>query len=129
MTGNDEDDAWRAIVDNYGERPRVDDPPPRPEPAPEPFLPTYADLDAPDPADRFVPPEPPPAPALRLPQHLPWVGVFGAPALLLVALMTGIELPGWVGYLLVVGFVGGFCWLVATMRRGGRDPWDDGARL
>lgn len=138
MSGRDEDEAWRAIVENYGERPRVDDSPtvspePAPEPESEPFDPSYADLDAMDdpdgPEDRFVPPEPPPAPPLRLPQHLPWLGVFGSPLVLLVALLTGIVLPAWLGYLLVGSFIGGFVWLVATMKRGGRDPWDDGARL
>lgn len=128
MTGNSEDEAWRAIVDNYGERPEVDELPP-PEPEPEPFNPTYDELEAPDERDRFVPPPPPPAPKLRLPQHLPWIGVFGSPAVLLLALLTGLRLPGWAGYLLVVAFVGGFLYLVLTMRRGGRDPWDDGARV
>ncbi|QZY28002.1 hypothetical protein [Nocardioides coralli] len=129
MSGT-EDDAWRAIVENYGERPQVDDDDlPASEPEPEPFAPTDDDLDRPDPADRFVPPVPPPGPRLRLPQHLPWIGVFGAPAVLLLALLTGIDLPGWAGYGLVTAFVGGFLWLVLTMRRGGRDPWDDGARV
>jgi hypothetical protein len=128
VSGTEDDAAWRAIVDNYGERPQVDDVP-EPEPEPEPFSPTFDDLDRPEPADRFVPPVPPPGPGLRLPQHLPWIGVFGAPAVLLLALLTGLDLPGWAGYGLVVAFVGGFLWLVLTMRRGGRDPWDDGARV
>lgn len=133
MNRRDEDEAWRAIVENYGERPEVDEMPPA-EPDPEPFDPTYddlddPDLDAPDEAERFVPPEPPPLPRLKLPQHLPWIGVFGSPALLVLALFTGLELPVWLGYLMVMAFVGGFVYLVLTMRRGGRDPWDDGARI
>lgn len=135
MSGRDEDEAWRAIVENYGERPRVEDPPPPPAPGPRPFDPTLADLDdLEDPEDatgpgEFVPPDPPPGPRLRLPQHLPWLGVLGSPVVLVLVLLTGLPLPGWAGYGLVAGFVGGFVWLVATMRRGGRDPWDDGARL
>ena len=136
MNRGDEDEAWRGIVENYGDRPQVDDlPPPEPAPAPsepavdEPFDPAYDDLDPPGEGERFVPPVPPPAPPLRLPQHLPWIGVFGAPVVLVLALLTGLPLPPWLGYLLVIGFVGGFVYLVLTMRRGGRDPWDDGARL
>ena len=126
-----DDDAWRAIVENYGERPEVEDPPaPVTEPEPGPPASTY---DESGPAagepDRFVPPEPPPAPALDLPRHLPWVGVFGVPALLLVTLLAGIGLPAWLGYLLVSSFVGSFVYLVLTMKPGGRDPFDDGARL
>jgi hypothetical protein len=135
VNGGNEDEAWRAIVENYGERPEVDEPPaadPAPvvfDSPPVVFDPTYDELDAPDETERFVPPEPPPAPKLQLPQHLPWIGVFGAPALLVLALLTGLTLPAWLGYLMVTGFVGGFVYLVLTMRRGGREPWDDGARL
>lgn len=134
MSGRDDDEAWRAIVDNYGERPEVEDPPSpalAPDPAAvEPFDPTIEGLDARvDPADRFVPPPPPPAPRLELPRHLPWLGVLGIPVLLLVSLLGGIDLPTWLGYLLVCGFVGSFVYLVLTMKPGGRDPWDDGARV
>lgn len=129
MSRGEEDEAWRAIVENYGDRPQVDARPEPVEPEPDPFDPTYDDLDAPEPTDRFVPPTPPPGPGLVLPRHLPWLGVFGAPAVLLVALVTGLDLPSWLGYLLVASFVGGFVHLVFTMNRGGRDPWDDGARI
>lgn len=149
--GRSEDEAWRAIVENYGERPQVEDLPPagpttdrepvrEPEPGsepesepgfdPEPFNPTYEEIDARiERAERFVPPVPPPGPGLRLPQHLPWLLVFGSPLVLLVSLLAGIALPTWLGYLLITGFVGGFCYLVLTMRRGPRPPWDDGARV
>lgn len=129
-TSND-DDAWRAIVENYGERPEVGDKPtPVAEPEPGPTAPTddESDLAASEP-ERFVPPEPPPAPAIDLPRHLPWLGVFGVPTVLLVTLLAGIGLPAWLGYLLVSAFVGSFLYLVLTMKPGGRDPFDDGARL
>jgi hypothetical protein len=134
VSGREDDEAWRAIVDNYGERPRAEDlppPPAAPDPAPpEPFDPTIDELDARvEPADRFVPPPPPPAPRTELPRHLPWLGVLGIPVLLLVSLLGGVDLPTWVGYLLVCGFVGSFVYLVLTMKPGGRDPWDDGARV
>jgi len=133
VSGRDDDEAWRAIVENYGERPQVDVPPPAvaPDPAPaEPFQPTHDDLDARvEPEERFVPPTPPPAPRLELPHHLPWLGVLGIPVLLLVLLLAGVDLPSWLGYLLVSGFVGSFVYLVLTMKPGGRDPWDDGAQI
>lgn len=129
MSGTNDDEAWRAIVENYGDRPQVEDPPPAP-PEPEPFAPPPDDQDHDEGgADRFVPPEPPPAPRLDLPRDLPWVGVFGVPAFLLISLMAGVTLPTWLGYLMVSGFVGSFVYLVFRMQRGGRDPWDDGARL
>ncbi|MGZ5398619.1 MAG: hypothetical protein ACXWDM_01315 [Nocardioides sp.] len=126
-----DDDAWRAIVENYGERPEVEDErAPAAEPVPEP---TASTDDASDPTatepERFVPPDPPPAPTIVLPRHLPWVGVFGVPAVLLVTLLAGIGLPAWLGYLLISSFVGSFVYLVLTMKPGGRDPFDDGARL
>lgn len=130
MSGTSKDDeAWRAIVENYGEHPRVEDLP-SPVVEPEPHPATYDEADeVPDEGDRFVPPEPPPAPRVDLPRHLPWVAVFGVPALLLVMLFAGLDLPAWLGYFLVCSFVGSFIYLVLTMQRGGRDPWDDGARL
>ena len=126
-----DDDAWRAIVENYGDRPEVEDPP-APVAVPEPGTPasTYDESDpVAEDRERFVPPEPPPAPALDLPRNLPWVGVFGVPAVLLVALLAGVGLPTWLGYLMVSSFVGSFLYLVLTMKPGGRDPFDDGARL
>jgi hypothetical protein len=48
---------------------------------------------------------------------------------LVIAVILGVHLPAWLGYLLVAGFVGGFGYLVTRMPRGPRDPMDDGARL
>lgn len=129
MSGTSSDDeAWQAIVDNYGERPEVEEPRPAtfttsfqvPFPVVEP---------AAEEPERFVPPDPGPLPRLELPRHLPWLGVLGIPAVMLVALLGGVSLPSWLGYLMVLGFVGSFVYLVVTMKRGGRDPWDDGARV
>jgi hypothetical protein len=58
-----------------------------------------------------------------------WVGLFGSPAVLLTALVLGIEMPSLIGYLLVGAFIGGFGYLVAQMPRGPKDPFDDGARI
>lgn len=130
MTGTSkDDDAWRAIVENYGEQPPVEELPAAVV-EPEPSTSSYDEGDAvEDEGDRFVPPRPPPGPRVDLPRHLPWVAVFGVPALLLVMLLAGVDLPAWLGYFLVCSFVGSFIYLVLTMQRGGRDPWDDGARL
>ncbi|MFC7497587.1 MULTISPECIES: hypothetical protein [unclassified Nocardioides] len=149
--------AWQEIVDNYGERAELDEPPVAETPASEapatdvPFGGRFGDPqafvvdDADDPyvghepqeavadpqdvEDGYVPPPPPPLPQVRPDRGLAWAGVFGSPLILLVALIVGIDLPSWLGYLLVSGFVGGFVYLVVTMPRGPRDPWDDGAQV
>ena len=128
-TGRNEDEAWRSIVENFGDRARLDDVPPAPA-DPAPFNPTHDEVDAweDEPAERFVPPLLPPPPPLPWPQRLAWLGVFGSPALLVVALLSGLALPPLLGYGLVAAFVGGFLYLVVTMRNV-RDPGDDGARL
>jgi hypothetical protein len=131
VTGRSEDDVWRSIVENYGERPDVDLPAPDDEhvldPEPEPD-----DVDAEADADadaRFVPPPPPPLPHPPPVRLAAWIGVFGSPAVLLLATILGIALPTWLGYALIGYFLAGFGYLVLHMERGPRDPWDDGARL
>lgn len=126
MSGQSEDEAWRSIVENYGERPHVDPLPAEPAPAPAPEArPSADDLWAEE--ERFVPPPPPPLPHPPPVRLAAWSGVFGAPAVLLVALVLGIPLPALVGYGLVGAFIGGFLYLVVHMQRGPRDPGDDGA--
>ncbi|MEV7428783.1 MULTISPECIES: hypothetical protein [unclassified Nocardioides] len=139
MQRDDEDDVWRSIVENYGDRPTLDDEPPAPAPAPTaPATPPTYDVPLPEEPEsdlaradeeRFVPPEPPPLPRPVGARLAAWTGVFGAPAVLLLFLVLGIGLPQVVSYALVAGFVGGFLYLVWQMPRGPRDPWDDGAQL
>ena len=148
MHREEDDEAWRAIVENFGERAELDDPEPasetRTEPEPEPGPAAGPDPDpapepppAPPPApappvddeDRFVPPEPGPLPVPAPDRGIAWIGVFGAPVVLLVSLLAGIDLPRWVGWLMVAWFVGGFVYLVHQMPREPRDPWDDGSRV
>jgi len=162
----DEDALWRAIVENYGERARLepdgpttpapptgpasartsarpDSPGARPPardltggPADVPEVPpSLRDLDGPvhreppDDGEHFVPPPPPPVPLASPPRFLAWAGLFGVPVLVLVALVAGWPVPSWLGLLLTVWFVGGFVFLVASMRPGPRDEDDDGAVL
>ncbi len=77
----------------------------------------------------FVPPPPPPLPVLEPRRKWAWIGLFGAPALMLLGIVLGWNYPSWISALLVGGFVGGFVYLVATMSRTGRGHWpgDDGA--
>jgi hypothetical protein len=146
----DEDAAWRAIVENYGARPELGpDSPDAPDSSPAPVA------EAPGPAvfdrsylnsveaeaagDRareswaeeghFEPPEPPPVPRSTPARRLAWAGLFGGPALMLVAVIAHVVFPTWLSMMLVAGFVGGFIFLVATMERTGRDGsgGDDGA--
>lgn len=123
-----EEDAWRSIVANYGERAELDDEPAavaRPEPVAAP-----ADDPDDDVADRFVPPVPPPGPRLPVTRRLAWLAVLGSPAVLVLALLLSVALPRLLGYGLVASFLGGFGYLVWTMQRSEeRDPWDDGAQI
>jgi hypothetical protein len=131
-----EDDAWRSIVENYGERAEI-------EPAveaedraeseagdaqPDPWQDDVEDLDD-DEDERFVPPPPPPVPHPTPVRLAAWVGVFGAPAVLLVSMVLALPLPGWVAKGLIGYFAVGFLYLVFNMDRGPRDPWDNGARV
>ena len=133
MTRQD-DDAWRSIVENYGERADIDPSSSGTEPETaydDGHDPDDRDVhdDWDDPDDRFVPPPPPPLPHPTPVRLLAWIGVFGAPAVLLVTMVLALPLPlllekGLVGY-----FVVGFLYLVFNMERGPRDPFDDGARV
>jgi hypothetical protein len=136
VSNQSEEDAWRSIVDNYGERAHLEPPATQekddpPAPAPDPDRTAYPDAEAVEDAaeERFVPPPPPPLPHPPPVRLAAWLGLFGSPAVLLVALVLGIGLPSWVAYLLIGSFLGGFGYLVAHMQRGPRDPGDDGARL
>lgn len=92
---------------------------------PEPSVAPDVDED-----DHFVPPPPPPLPALDPRRRLAWGGLLGTPLLAVLLAGAGIQPPTWLAVLLLVAFVGGFGYLVATMgsgRPGGGWPPDDGA--
>ena len=130
---SDEDAIWRAIVDNYGDWPDIDEP--------EIVVPgSPRELDAPsardeaeephsrlDEEEHFVPPPPPPLPRPGPARLLAWLGLFGVPTFVLVALVVHLTLASWLGLLLMFWFVGGFVFLVASMGPG--EDHDDGARL
>ena len=79
----------------------------------------------------FVPPPPPPLPKLAPERRLAWAGLLGTPLVALLLIGAGIRMTGWMAFLLAAAFIGGFGYLVATMRSGPPDGWggDDGARL
>lgn len=124
----DDDAAWRAIIENYGERPRIEDAEPDVPGSPRglfgPEEPSRQD----DEEEHFVPPVPPPVPKPPPARMIAWAGLFGVPLLVLVALVLRVQLPGWVGLFLMCWFVGGFGFLIASMRPDDRND-DDGAVL
>ena len=139
----DEDAAWRSIIQHYGERPQLpdeplDDPPvegPTAEPV-EPVRWPADDVDGAlntpatwDDEGHFIPPDPPPPPRPEGRRKWAWIGLFGSPTVMLVAVVLQLSLPGWVFTGLAGAFAGGFVYLVATMQRKGPDDWshDDGA--
>ena len=137
MQRDSDEDAWRAIVENYGERVELDEEPPAEPPTEQRLERFFAPLPQPEaqavddePEDEFVPPTPPPLPKLPPDRLLAWLGLFGSPTVLLVCVVLNVHLVPWLGYLLVAAFIGGFVYLVVKMpRRDDIDPWDDGARL
>ena len=131
MQPDSEDEAWRSIVENYGDRVELEPDEPRDAPEEVPDAGPEDDESAwvAEDEERYVPPPPPPLPHLTPDRFAAWTGVFGSPSFLLVALLVGFHIPAWLGYLLVAGFVGGFVYLVIQMPREPRDPGDDGARV
>lgn len=79
----------------------------------------------------FVPPPPPPLPRVDPHRRLAWAGLLFTPLVALLLAGAGIGVAGWMAVLMVLSFVGGFGYLVATMRSGPPDDWsgDDGARI
>ncbi len=129
-----EEALWRSIIDNYGTRPEMDDEPaiepPPPSRAPDATVRDVpAELATSDREEHYVPPTPPPLPKPPPARLLAWAGLFGVPTFVLVALVAHLVLPPWLGLILMFWFVGGFVFLVASMRPGQGDDYDDGARL
>ena len=124
--------AWRSIIDNYGDRPELaEEPEVEVPPSPRGVYPEdeAKELEPVEAEEHFVPPPPPPLPMPEPPRLLAWLGLFGVPTFVLVCLLTRLDLPTWLGLILLVWFVGGFVYLVASMRPGAGDDFDDGAVL
>lgn len=118
--------AWRAIVENFGERAVLDDAAEAPAPSPAASEPAVAEPAGEEEVEHFVPPSPPPLPTPPPERLLAWIGLFGVPVVVLVAVVLGLAFPSWLSILLLAWFVGGFVFLVATMHPRTDDP-DDGA--
>ena len=80
--------------------------------------------------EHYIPPPPPPLPVLDPVAKGAWTALFGGPAYLLTATMTGWAMPGWATFGAVAAFVGGFAVIVMRMgdRPSGSGP-DNGAVL
>ena len=131
-----EEAAWQTIVDNFGERAALDEhdePLDRRDQVPGSpralFASELVPAERPEPEDRYVPPPPPPIPHAEPVRLLAWLGLFGVPLAVLVAVVAGLSVASWLGLILMVWFVGGFVFLVASMRSGPPDDHDDGAVL
>jgi hypothetical protein len=77
----------------------------------------------------FVPDPPPPLPRPAPHRQVAWLGLVSGPILLILVALFGIRPPDWVAFLGVLGFIGGFIALVATMSDRDDGEWgpDDGA--
>ena len=128
MTHPDEDALWRSIVENYGDRAKLDDDDHSAPPEPtlpdaaatsvEPFEPFEFSPDteglgaesteepAPEDEARFVPPIPGPLPSTTRRRQLAWFGVIGAPIFFLLTAFTGGALGGTIALTLIGVFVG-----------------------
>ena len=78
--------------------------------------------------ERYVPEPLPPLDRPALPALLGWLGI-GWAALVVLAAAFGARFPSWVGWLAVLGFLGGFTVLVARLPRHRPPGSGDGAVL
>ncbi|GAB2740215.1 hypothetical protein [Streptomyces bullii] len=93
------------------------------------------DYTAPEPSDddfseddegHFVPPEPPPLPEADATAKFAWLGVLGAPVLLLLAVLLGWDMTWWLATVCIGGFLGGIATLVMRMKPDDEDDDDPG---
>lgn len=78
-------------------------------------------------SEHYQPPPPPPLPRAGWRTWLPWAGVLGAPALLLLLVLVGQRPSGVPLLLAVAAFAAGFITLVARMPASRDGDDDDGA--
>ena len=158
MDKRDEEDAWRAIVENFGERALLDDELPSAEldpetleapgtpqweavDEPEPFVPgpehEYVDPVEEHPSDptamyddegRFIPPSPP-LPYVPPKRLLAWGTLALVPVIMILAALTSRPMSGMMATLLIAAWVAAFGYLVWTMPDEPRDPFGNGAQV
>src|SRR5262249_27063212 len=86
------------------------------------------DQPAPAEEERFVPPPPPPVPRGTPLRRFAWAAVICAPLVVLMCVLLSYQLDGWVGLLVVAGFIAGLVTLFATLDDSPKeDGPDDGA--
>lgn len=131
MQRDEDEDAWRSIIENYGDRAELEDDPVAPVApvAPDPVPPAALSVPEEPHPDAFVAPDPPLPPAPTRDRQAAWIGLIGAPILLLILLVASVRIPSLVAYALIAAFVGGFLYLTFHLPRDTEDPFDDGARL
>lgn len=143
---HERDEVDRAFADLVaGYHLTADRPEPPPPAPPTPFTPAPSDATwaadhplfsytEPDPEpeveveERFVPDPPAPLPKPAWPTLIGWLGM-GYAVLAMLAVVIGVRLPPWVGWLALVGFVGGFALLVSRLPRTRPPDAGDGAVL
>ena len=78
-----------------------------------------------------MPPPPPPLPTVEPRRKLAWGALLAGPLVALLSFVLSVRVADWAVAALVLGFVGGFVYLVATMRASRDEGWpgDDGAVL
>lgn len=91
------------------------------EPAPEP-------VPVEEPTEPYVPEPLPPLHPPTLPALVGWLGI-GWAALVVLSAAFGARFPAWVGWVAVVGFLGGFAVLVTQLPRNRPPDAGDGAVL
>ncbi len=138
-----EDEVWQSIIENFGDRAELEAWEKRAvdndAPLPASGAPLFGDdVDEFDPDDYIDPEDEFVAPRPSLPKTTPsrfvaWTGAVGAPMATVILYVLhatiGLWIPGWVTTFLIVAFLAGFGFLVATMPKTRDDPFDDGARL
>ena len=132
-----EEAAWQEIIAHFGDRADLDDDAPSTLPDPELEFDDSDDSDDDvsylEDEEHYVPPPPPPLPRTTPDRLLAWLGVLGAPVicvgLVVVNWVFNWSPPTWLVALLIIGFLGGFGYLVSRMSNDPGDPWDDGARV
>ncbi|MFL6062375.1 MAG: hypothetical protein ACJ72E_14170 [Marmoricola sp.] len=127
-----EDADFQRIVEGFGDAPQFPDLEPAAPAAPaQPDVPAELAESPWLEEEHFVPEPPPPVPRPRGPRALAWLGLVGIPVIGALALIVHLPVPSPIPFVLLIGFVASFGFLVATMSGEDQSGWDgdDGAVL